>query len=71
MSIAKDSPELRNAFIDNYNNYAQGLDSKDWDLVRWPMLGYAAVSALGLVLMEVSTLVEAMQETVNLLLLLK
>ncbi|NCF18794.1 MAG: hypothetical protein GWP63_11175 [Haliea sp.] len=34
MSAAEDTPELRNAFIDNYNNYAQGLDSKDWDLVR-------------------------------------
>jgi hypothetical protein len=24
----------RNALIDNYNNYAQGLDSKDWPRVR-------------------------------------
>ena len=26
--------QIRNALIDNYNNYAQGLDSKDWPLVR-------------------------------------
>ena len=26
--------QLRNAMIDNYNAYAQGLDSKDWALVR-------------------------------------
>jgi hypothetical protein len=25
---------IRNALIDNYNNYAKGLDSKDWPLVR-------------------------------------
>lgn len=25
---------IRGALIDNYNNYAQGLDSKDWPLVR-------------------------------------
>ena len=25
---------IRNALIDNYNAYAQGLDSKDWALVR-------------------------------------
>ena len=29
-----DTPEVRNAIIENYNLYAQGLDSKDWDLVR-------------------------------------
>lgn len=34
MPIAEDTAGLRNAFIDNYNDYAQGLDSKDWDLVR-------------------------------------
>jgi hypothetical protein len=34
MAITKDSPEIRNAFIDNYNNYAQGLDTKDWGMVR-------------------------------------
>ena len=26
--------EIRNALIDNYNNYAQGLDSKNWEMVR-------------------------------------
>lgn len=26
--------QIRNALIDNFNNYAQGLDSKDWPLVR-------------------------------------
>lgn len=26
--------EIRHAMIDNFNAYAQGLDSKDWDLVR-------------------------------------
>ncbi len=26
--------QIRNALIDKYNNYAQGLDSKDWPLVR-------------------------------------
>ena len=25
---------IRNALVDSYNAYAQGLDSKDWDLVR-------------------------------------
>lgn len=31
---ALDTPEVRNAIIENYSLYAQGLDSKDWDLVR-------------------------------------
>ena len=26
--------QIMNALIDNFNNYAQGLDSKDWPLVR-------------------------------------
>lgn len=34
MSAAIDSPELRNALIENYNLYAEGLDSKNWSLVR-------------------------------------
>lgn len=34
MSAALDSPETRNAVIDNYNRYAEGLDSKNWSLVR-------------------------------------
>ena len=25
---------IRNALVDSYNAYAQGLDSKDWDLLR-------------------------------------
>ncbi len=25
---------IKNALIDSYNNYAQGIDSKDWPLVR-------------------------------------
>ena len=25
---------IRNALIDSYNNYAEGLDSKNWPLVR-------------------------------------
>lgn len=29
-----DAVTIRNALIDNYNSYAQGLDSKDWALVR-------------------------------------
>lgn len=29
-----DHLDIRNAMIDNYNAYAQGLDSKDWGLVR-------------------------------------
>ena len=34
MSVMENQLEIRNALIDNYNNYAQGLDSKDWPLVR-------------------------------------
>lgn len=26
--------EIRNALVDSYNNYAEGLDSKNWPLVR-------------------------------------
>ena len=29
-----DKSELRAALIDNYNRYAQGLDTKDWGMVR-------------------------------------
>jgi hypothetical protein len=28
------SSDIRNALIDNYNRYAQGIDSKDWPMVR-------------------------------------
>ena len=34
MFNTEDSLVIRNALIDNYNHYAQGLDSKDWDMVR-------------------------------------
>jgi len=34
MSSAIEKLEIRNALIDSYNSYAQGLDTKDWDLVR-------------------------------------
>ena len=34
MSVMENQLQIRNALIDNYNNYAQGLDSKDWPLVR-------------------------------------
>jgi len=34
MPNANDTLQLRNAMIDSYNRYAQGLDSKDWAMVR-------------------------------------
>ncbi len=34
MSVATESLEIRNAMIDSYNRYAEGLDSKNWPLVR-------------------------------------
>jgi hypothetical protein len=34
MSAAIERLEIRNAMIDSYNNYAEGLDSKNWALVR-------------------------------------
>ena len=34
MSSTQNELQIRNALIDNFNNYAQGLDSKDWPLVR-------------------------------------
>ena len=34
MADSHDLVLIRNALIDNYNAYAQGLDSKDWALVR-------------------------------------
>ncbi len=41
---------IRNALIDNYNNYAQGLDSKNWPLVRTcfadeVLIDYGSISA--------------------------
>ena len=34
MSRVDNPLQIRNALIDSYNNYAQGLDSKQWPLVR-------------------------------------
>jgi len=34
MSTDSESLAIRFALIDNYNRYAQGLDSKDWAMVR-------------------------------------
>lgn len=34
MPTAIESLEIRNGMIDSYNRYAQGLDTKDWALVR-------------------------------------
>ena len=41
---------IRNALVDNYSNYAEGLDSKQWDLVRDcfaddVMIDYGEISA--------------------------
>jgi hypothetical protein len=41
---------IRSALIDNYNNYAEGLDSKNWPLVRAcfadeVLIDYGAISA--------------------------
>jgi len=41
---------IRNALVDNYNNYAQGLDTKDWPLVRscfadQVLIDYGSISA--------------------------
>jgi len=43
-------PDIRAALIDNYNNYASGLDSKDWARVRACFcdeifIDYGAISA--------------------------
>src|SRR6056297_398395 len=45
-----DNLYVRNAMVDNYNNYAEGLDSKNWDLVRSCFaseffIDYGAISA--------------------------
>jgi 3-phenylpropionate/cinnamic acid dioxygenase small subunit len=34
MSGSQNEIEIRNALIDNYNAYAEGLDSKNWEMVR-------------------------------------
>jgi hypothetical protein len=50
MSVMENQLQIRNALIDNYNNYAQGLDSKDWPLVRAcfadkVLIDYGSISA--------------------------
>ena len=50
MSPMDNAHEIRNALIDNYNAYAQGLDSKDWPLVRScfareVLIDYGSISA--------------------------
>ena len=50
MSLMDNAHEIRNALIDNYNAYAQGLDSKDWPLVRScfareVLIDYGSISA--------------------------
>jgi hypothetical protein len=44
------SHQMRNALIDNYNNYAEGLDSKNWPMVRAcfadeVLIDYGSISA--------------------------
>lgn len=34
MAVTDNETAIRNALIDNYNSYAEGLDSKNWALVR-------------------------------------
>ena len=34
MSKADEQLKVRSAMVDNYNAYAEGLDSKNWPLVR-------------------------------------
>ncbi|MCB1701231.1 MAG: nuclear transport factor 2 family protein [Pseudomonadales bacterium] len=34
MPAATEALQIRNSMIDNYNSYAQGLDTKDWAMVR-------------------------------------
>jgi len=50
MGVMENELLIRSALIDNYNNYAQGLDSKDWDLVRAcfadeVLIDYGSISA--------------------------
>ena len=50
MSNLEKTLQIRNALIDNYNNYAQGLDSKDWPMVRAcfadeVLIDYGSISA--------------------------
>ena len=48
--MSNNALEIRNALIDNYNNYARGLDSKDCPLVRScfareVLIDYGSISA--------------------------
>ncbi|CAA0106171.1 Uncharacterised protein [Halioglobus japonicus] len=50
MSSSEYDPLVRQALIDNYNNYAEGLDSKNWPMVRAcfadeVLIDYGAISA--------------------------
>ena len=50
MSIEENKLLIRNALIDNYNNYAEGLDSKNWPMVRAcfadeVLIDYGSISA--------------------------
>jgi len=50
MSMTDEHLRIRQALIDNYNQYAQGLDSKQWPLVRdcfadEILIDYGAISA--------------------------
>jgi hypothetical protein len=50
MSNEEDNLQIRNALIDNYNNYAEGLDSKNWPMVRAcfadeVLIDYGSISA--------------------------
>lgn len=50
MPVTDDHLLIRQSLIDNYNNYAQGLDSKEWPLVRncfadEILIDYGAISA--------------------------
>jgi hypothetical protein len=50
MSLTDDHLRVRQALIDNFNAYAQGLDSKEWPLVRAcfadeVLIDYGAISA--------------------------
>jgi hypothetical protein len=50
MASRENDPLVRQALIDNYNNYAEGLDSKNWPMVRGcfadeVLIDYGAISA--------------------------
>ena len=50
MSSVEIDPLIKNALIDNYNHYAEGLDSKNWPMARAcfadeVLIDYGAISA--------------------------